>query len=119
MPLTIDSSQLGAKMKAFVPKVYAAALVQAQTEAVRLEYLAKQNRPWTDRTGLAKARLNARVSTPSATTIRITLAHGVEYGIWLELAHGKNWAVVMPTLEKEAPAVFKRFSGLFNKVGGL
>lgn len=116
--LTINDAELKAKMAELGPKLNVACFMYASTEAVRLEHYMKQNRPWTDRTGLAKQRLNARVSQVGSSKIRITLAHGVSYGIWLELAHGKNYAVIKPTIDHEAPRVFKGMQGLLNKVAG-
>jgi hypothetical protein len=27
------------------------------------------------------------------------LSHGVEYGVWLETAHGGNYAIIQPTFD--------------------
>lgn len=109
-------SQLGKNMEKFAVKLGAAVLMYANTKAVELESQMKRERPWTDRTGMAKATLRSVVTQPNESTIRITLAHGVWYGKWLELAHGKNWAIVAPTLEKEAPNVVSGLSDLMSKI---
>ena len=77
----------------------------ADTVAKKMETHAKTNKPWTDRTGLAKATLHAKVSQPNKNTVRITLSHGVDYGIWLELANGKNYAIIAPTIREEGPRI--------------
>ena len=118
MGLKIDDAKLKGKLTALGPKFNVACFMYAATEAMRLEAYMKLNRPWTDRTNMAKAMLNSRVSQPGSNTIRITLAHGVDYGIWLELAHGKNWAIVKPTLDKQGPRVFKGMQGLLDRVAG-
>lgn len=97
-------------------KIGAAVLMFAATKASELESKMKLNRPWTDRTGMAKATLNAKVSQPDSNTVRITLAHGVEYGIWLELAHEKNYAIVGPTVEQEGPRMVKDLANLMSKI---
>lgn len=119
MAIKIDysSSTLNKNLLAMSTKIGAAVLMLASTEASRLESHMKINRPWTDRTGMAKATLRASVSQPSKNKIRITLSHGVDYGIWLELAHGKNWAIIGPTINQEGPEVIKRFQGLMNRLG--
>lgn len=86
------------------------------TKASEIESKMKQKRPWTDRTGMAKAMLNVKVSQPSETVVRMTLAHGVEYGIWLELAHEKNYAIVAPTVREEGPRVVKDLNNLMSKL---
>lgn len=111
-----DKSKLSQNMEKFSQKFGAAVLMYANTKAVQLEASMKRNRPWTDRTGMAKATLRTVVTQPDQNTIRITLAHGVSYGIWLELAHEKKWAIVNPTLEKEAPNVVDGLQDLMSKI---
>jgi len=97
-------------------KLGAVILMYASTKASELEAKMKINRPWTDRTGMAKALLRAKVSQPSPTIVRITLAHGVSYGIWLELAHGKNYAIIAPTIREEGPRVISDLDNLMSKL---
>ena len=65
---------------------------------------------------MAKALLTAKVSQPSKQLVRITLAHGVEYGIWLELAHEKNYAIIAPTVREEGPRVVQDLDNLMSKL---
>lgn len=111
-----DQSKLSNNINKFSLKLGAAVLMYANTKATQLEALMKRNRPWKDRTGMAKASLRTVVTQPDQNTIRITLAHGVSYGIWLELAHEKRWAIVKPTLEKEAPNVVDGLQDLMSKI---
>ena len=97
-------------------KLGAAVLMYANTKAVEIQSKMKVNRPWTDRTGMAKATLTTRVSQPESSIVRITLAHGVDYGIWLELAHEKNYAIIQPTINEEGPRFVKDLNGLMNKI---
>lgn len=70
----------------------------AEQGALQLQNSARENRKWTDRTGHARQRLTGYVGKiPEG--YRITLAHGVDYGIWLELAHEKRFAIIPQTIE--------------------
>lgn len=70
----------------------------AEQGALQLQNSARENRKWTDRTGHARQRLTGYVGKiPEG--YRITLAHGVDYGIWLELAHEKRFAIIPRTIE--------------------
>ena len=70
----------------------------AEQGALQLQSSARENRKWTDRTGHARQRLTGYVGKiPDG--YRITLAHGVDYGIWLELAHEKRFAIIPQTIE--------------------
>ena len=114
--LTFDFSDFESKMKGLNDRVDAAVAMVAKTDAGELRAYMQANRPWTDRTGEAKRQLNAVVSKPSAHEVRITLSHGVYYGIWLELAHGKKYAILQPTLNTKGKEVIEDFKKLIKKV---
>ena len=76
------------------------------TVAKKLEASAKANRPWTDRTGNARNRLNSE-SEWNGNKVRVSLSHGVDYGIWLELCNEGKYAIIMPTINKEGPSILK------------
>lgn len=72
--------------------------VYAEQGALQLQNFARENRKWTDRTGHARQRLHGYVGDiPEG--YRITLAHGVDYGLWLELAHEKRFAIIPQAIE--------------------
>ena len=121
MAIKIDYSRstLNRNLSDLTTKIGVAVLMLASTEASRLESYMKLNRPWTDRTGMAKMTLKTFVSQPSSSKIRITLSHGVDYGIWLELAHEKNYAIIGPTINQEGPEVIKHFKDLMSKIGNM
>lgn len=118
MPIKFDykSSTLSKNIDKMATKIGAAVLMYASTKAQKLESYMKANRPWTDRTGLAKQRLSASVSQPDSNTVRITLSHGVDYGIWLELANEGNYAIIKPTIELKSPEVISELNGIMNKI---
>lgn len=114
--LDYDSSTLKKNLDKMSVKLGAVVLMYSATKASELQAKMKLNRPWTDRTGMAKALLNAKVSQPNQNTVRITLAHGVDYGIWLELAHGKNYAIIAPTVREEGPRIVEDLNNLMAKL---
>ena len=87
----------------------------AETQAKNLEGYAKEHRPWTDRTGDARKRLNGYV-TEIPNGYRINLAHGVDYGIWLELAMEKRFAILEPTVRLQGPEVLRGMNRLLNEL---
>lgn len=114
--LDYDKSTLNKNLDKMSVKLGAMLLMYAATKASELQSKMKLNRPWTDRTNMAKTTLNAKVSQPNKDTIRITLAHGVDYGIWLELAHGKNYAIIAPTVREEGPRIISDLNNLVSKI---
>lgn len=118
MAIKIDykESTLSKNLGVASEKIGAAVLMYSATKAKAIEADMKVNRPWTDRTGMAKMTLNAKVSQPDPTTVRITLAHGVDYGLWLELANEKNYAIIAPTVRKEGPNIVANLGNLMSKI---
>jgi hypothetical protein len=114
--LNYSQSSLGKNLDKMSEKLGAVVLMYAATKASEIQSKMKLNRPWTDRTGMAKALLNAKVSQPDDRTVRITLSHGVDYGIWLELAHEKNYAVIAPTVREEGPRIVDDLSNLMSRL---
>lgn len=94
----MDISGMVAGLNKLESKTDAVIRVYAEQCAQKLKDSAQENRRWTDRTGQARQRLRGYVGKISAG-YRITLAHGVDYGIWLELANEKKYAIIPQTIE--------------------
>lgn len=114
--LEYNKSSLKNNLDKMSVKLGAVLLMYASTKASEIQSKMKINRRWTDRTGMAKALLNAKVSQPDSQTIRITLSHGVDYGIWLELANEKNYAIIEPTIREEGPRIIEDLDNLMSKL---
>lgn len=85
----------------------------AYDRAEDMEAWAKANAPWTDRTTDAREFLAATVDEngPIGT---IVLAHGVPYGLWLEIAHQGKYAIIAPAIDYWAPIVFRDLQRMMN-----
>ena len=86
---------------------------QAQLEEVAydIEQAAKSNAPWQDQTGQARQMLYTEISSEGAVVV-VTLAHGVDYGYWLETIQSGAYAIIMPTLEEYADQVAEAVGGM-------
>lgn len=85
------------------------------TAAIKMVDFARKNAPWTDRSGSARARLNTHVE-PMTKGYRIAIAHGVEYGIFLELAHEKRYAIIPDTINYGTNTVIPGFNRLLERI---
>lgn len=86
-------------------------------KAAELEAYMKANRPWTDRTGNARAGLKAELSTSKAKySNTIALSHSVWYGVFLEYAMEKRFAIIEPTIRLQGPKIV---SDLQGKIGSF
>ena len=96
------SDTITPKLALFDPIVSAAVTATLGVSAARMEAHAKQNASWEDQTGNARNGLTASVQA-APPVWRIILAHGVPYGIWLEVRWSGRYAIIAPTLQHEGP----------------
>jgi hypothetical protein len=104
----------------------AAAYALLQNWSGHLEGYAKENAPWTDRTSHARQGLHSGVELRGKSFV-LYLSHGVEYGIWLEIAAKPKelrevlwdkpgpYAIVEPTMRLFEPRVKASMKELFRK----
>lgn len=112
----MDLSDLLSGLAQVESKIDAAIQKYAEDSAVLLEDSAKENRRWTDRTGEARRRLNCSVSLV-AKGRKLILAHGVSYGLWLELANEKKYSIIPETIEHVGTfEIMPGFEDLLNKL---
>ena len=115
MDFKFDSSELNRNLDTFEGRFNAALEMYVDTASKNLESEAKRNRPWTDRTNRARLGLTGSYEVkPKLATI--VLAHTVDYGVWLELAHEKNWAIIMPTINASSGGIINGLNNLFDKI---
>lgn len=113
---TFDAEHLLKGIYALDKKADTAVKALANTNAKSMESDAKSQARWTDRTGRARKSLWGYVDEiPNG--YRIVLSHGVDYGIWLELANEKKYAIVEPIVRLTSPYVMRDFENLMNKMG--
>lgn len=117
MSFTTDFSELHSWLNTAPGRAEMALNMYATNAALKLQNYARDNAPWTDRTGHARQRLTGTVSRTSSG-YRITLAHGVDYGIWLELAHEKRYAIIQPTILVNTSEVMAGLNKLLERLKG-
>ena len=115
MESTFDASEVYKKLSLLKTRLPQALDALADVGAQKMEAYAKPNAPWTDRTGNARLRLHGEHERTN-DELRIIISHGVDYGIWLELAHEKRFAILLETLTEVSPEVIKGFQGLIDKI---
>lgn len=113
---SFDMSSLEKGLAGLEDKVETALRMYAENAALKLQNYSRDNAPWTDRTGNARQRLTGTVARLSDGW-EITLAHGVDYGVWLELAHEKNFAIIHPTIRMKSEEIMRGFERLLERLG--
>ncbi|QHB37436.1 hypothetical protein SEA_AIKOY__29 [Mycobacterium phage Aikoy] len=112
---TLNERELDAKLDKFEDQAYQ--FVTLATNFAAKETLAqmKVKAPWTDRTGAARSSLNVQTRHNKARkSHRINFAHGVDYGIWLEVANSGKYAIIIPTVAAVGKEIMAALNGMLN-----
>lgn len=117
MASRIDVSKVVEGLADIGSKFDAALQLLAESGAEKMESYAKHNRPWKDRTGRARQSLKG-LAYKIANGYRIEIAHGVEYGIYLEYAHERKYAILEQTVNKVGvQQILPAFHNFLEKAG--
>ena len=100
--------------EAYAQAIHEAVHAIAQRWAPEIEQWMKQNAIWTDRTGNARQTLWADVVEIANQAVVAAFGHGVDYGTFLELAHGGTYAIVTPALDRFIPLIWRDVAALFS-----
>lgn len=109
---TWKTDTLSGNLQRLPTKVERAVVGATDYASTRGQGYAKLNAKWTDRTG--NARQGLRVF-PIHETGRSTIvvAHGVPYGIWLEVRFSGRYAIIGPTLIYTGELAMRLLGNLF------
>ena len=127
MPARFDGvNVIRANMKAHPDKVADAVEGVLQYHGPQVLREAIQRKPWTDITGNARQTMNYQVGRGNEVTLSslgpnhhtltdrlagnrdeivLALAHGVYYGVFLELANDGVWGTILKTMDRNAPKI--------------
>jgi len=92
-------------------RVRAAIGVYADTAAKQMERDAKQNANWENRTSNARNSIQGNFDWQGNKAV-ISLSGNMDYSVFLELAHEKRFAILKPTIERNAPTVLRAYQRL-------
>jgi hypothetical protein len=111
---------LPADLRARIQRQRAGLLALSQSYAGRMESYAKQNAPWTDRTGNARNNLSGRAvifdQDPDHYVVGVRLAHGMSYGVWLEVTNRPRGSAARPIIHPTIELFRDRFYDDCHKV---
>lgn len=114
--IELDSSDLKKGLSEFEAKTMLALKMYGETSASELESYAKANRPWTDRTSRARQGLKGYTENEKVNSIDMCIAHSVDYGIFLEYAHEKKYAILWPTIKNKSNEILKGLKTMMSKI---
>lgn len=100
--------------QAYATAIHQGVKTLAERYSVEIEGWMKENAPWIDRTGNARQTLYSEVTDIANEAVIIILSHGVEYGVFLELAHAGSYAVITPALDHFIPRIWRDVRALLR-----
>lgn len=71
----------------------------SKVAAAQAQNYARTHRIWQDQSGHARGLLNGGMYWETMAILKIFIAHGVEYGIYLELAHDRKYQILEEALK--------------------
>lgn len=113
-----DSTQLQGNIQKFPGRWDRALAAAVEYAATRSESSMKTNAPWHDQTGNARAGLHT-IPFHEGTTHGYHLAHGVPYGIWLEVRWDGRYGVIPQSVQEGGMMVMSLVSKLLAGLDAL
>lgn len=111
-----DFNTLTPAVKRLPLRIDRAVATIVEREADVAEAYARNNAPWRDRTTNARNGLTARAGHVPLKEHTITVAHGVPYGIWLEVRHGGKYRIIVPTINEAGARCMKMISAYMSRI---
>ena len=103
------------EVKVFRSRFDASVKILADVASVKMEEYAKNEAIWIDRTGNARQRLKGEAMWESKDQIMIAVSHHMDYGYWLELAHGQEYAILESAIEDNVEILYRSLRVLIGR----
>lgn len=78
----------------------------------------KENAPWTDRTGNARATLRTTTEHEAKVHHTIWLFGGVPYQVWLEVRFAGRYAIIGPAIVDQGKKLMGTFTKIIERLNG-
>lgn len=104
MAFSVDMGGIVDFMEAFLNSLPNRLVYGTHSVAEQMEAYAKQNAPWTDRTGNARRTLSGFVDSDESN-LYIGVAGHMPYSPLLELYYGGRFKIILPTVDAFAPTI--------------
>lgn len=112
--LEVNYEQVVSNLTSMKSRLKTGVEMVTSTMAKKMEQWAKDEARWKDRTGNARQTLKGRHYWEDANIIVAEISHGVEYGIWLELAHNKKYAILEDTIEAHKDEILQAWGKVIS-----
>lgn len=87
-------------LETYTGRLYEALLIVTDVVAKKMESYAKSNAIWEDQSGNARQGIRGDAYWESSKILVCSLSHTMEYGVWLELAHQRKYAILEESINQ-------------------
>ena len=91
-------------------------LILCEVAAAKMEEYAKDEAIWIDRTSNARQKLIGQAYYVTMDQVQIAVSHQMDYGIWLELAHGRDYAILEAAIEENIDELLNSIKRLIGRL---
>lgn len=98
----------------FESKLRQALQIVTDAASKKMTNWAKENAIWTDRTSNARQKLSGDGYWESNYMLTCAVMHNMDYGVWLELAHAKKYAILEQAIESQKDTLIKQYVKLLG-----
>ena len=86
----------------------------AKVSAATMQNYARQNRRWEDQSGHARAELHGGSYWQTMDTMMIYVAHGMSYGVYLELANEGHYSILEESVNVHRQEIFNNIKRIME-----
>lgn len=115
MSIVVDSQSIRTTLQGLEKveaRLFEALRIISHSASQEMEAYAKANAKWTDRTGNARQKLHGDAYWKDSKVLETVICHQMDYGVWLELAMGKKYAILDQAMKAVAPELIKQYQRL-------
>lgn len=116
--ITVDRGSISRMISEAVDyegRLYDALWTVTDTAAKKMEEWAKHNAIWNDQTTNARQGLRGDAWWENAHTLVCSMSHTMEYGIWLELAKEKKYAILEQSINQHKDELIEAWKTLVGE----
>lgn len=90
--------------------------ILTDTAGKKMREWAQTNATWENRTGNARQGIGEKTYWEDDTTLTLAIFHQMEYGVWLELAHERKYAILEQAIESQREELMRAYKRLVGDV---
>lgn len=93
-------------------RLFEALRIISHSASQQMQAYAQANAKWIDRTGNARQKLKGDAYWKNSKVLETVIVHQMDYGVWLELAMGKKYAILDEAMQSAAPELIRQYKRL-------